>query len=426
MSLVVVLGMQWGDEGKGKVVDVIAEEADVVARFGGGANAGHTVWVGVEKYVTHILPSGVIRGKIGVLGNGMVIDPRALCQEIQDFAKQGLNLTPENLLLSSGAHIITPAHVLLDGALMQGKIGTTGRGIGPAYADKAARQGLRAGMMRDHKAFREAVRKHVSYQNVSYGLIYERVGFDPDAVVDEYAKFAERLAPYVQDTGKALAQYLSVGKKVLAEGAQGSLIDIDHGTYPFVTSSTTTIGGAFSGLGIGPQHLETIVGVVKAFQTRVGHGPMPTELFGEEAARLRGVKGEPGSEYGSTTGRDRRCGWLDIVLLRYAVRVNSVQELTITKLDVLSGFPHIKICTAYERNGQLYTDIPDGATADELSTFKPVYEDAQGWNENIGAVRSFYALPAPAWSYLRRIEALTDTKIKAVSVGPKRDQMFFV
>lgn len=424
MPLVVVLGMQWGDEGKGRVVDAIAKDADVVARFGGGANAGHTIWVEGKKYVTHLIPSGIIRGKIGVLGNGMVVDPRKLWQEMQSFAAQGLAISPQNLLLSSGAHIITPAHVIWDETMVQGKIGTTGRGIGPAYADKAARQGLRAGQMRDPKAFREAVRQQIISANFSSGLIYEKAGENPDAVADEYAKCAEHLAPYVQDTGRALAEYLDAGKQVLAEGAQGALIDIDHGTYPFVTSSTTTIGGAFSGLGIGPEHLETIIGVTKAYQTRVGHGPMPTELFGEDAARLRGVKGEPGSEYGATTWRDRRCGWLDPVLLRYAMRVNGVKDLVLTKLDFLSGFSNIKICTAYERNGRLYNDLPDGA--DDLSQFRPVYEDVQGWDEDISKARDISDLPVNAKRYLRRIEHFSGAKIKAVSVGPERDQIFFV
>lgn len=424
MGLIVVLGMQWGDEGKGRIVDALSEEADVVARFGGGNNAGHTIWVGDKKYVTHLIPAGIVRDKICVLGNGMVINPRKLCEEMKSFVDQGLTITPQNFMISSGAHLITPFHEYWDGVMVKGKLGTTGQGIGPAYADKAARQGLRAGQMRDPKVFREAVRQQISQLNVSSGLIYEKAGFDPDAVADEYAQLAEYLAPYVQDTGWVIHDHLLHRSTVLAEGAQGALIDIDHGTYPFVTSSSTTIGGVFTGLGVGVEHLETVVGVTKAYQTRVGNGPMPTELFGAEAARLRGVKGEPGAEYGATTGRDRRCGWLDLVLLRYAVRVNGVKYLALTKLDVLSGLSHIKICTAYERKGRVYSDLPDGA--DDLSQFKPVYEDIQGWDEDISQVRRLFALPAAAWFYLRRIESLTGTEIKAVSVGPERDQIFFV
>lgn len=424
MSLVVIVGAQWGDEGKGKVVDLYTEHADVVARWGGGANAGHTMWVNGKKYITHLIPSAVIRGKICVLGNGMVVDPRALWQEMQSFAAQGLSLSPQNLLLSSGAHIVTPAHIVWDEIGAQGKLGTTGRGIGPAYEGKVARHGLRAALMRDPKDFREKVYHHLWNEMMRFHFLYGRTNLDARAIADEYAQCAEHLAPYVQDAGKVLAGYLAAGKIVLAEGAQGTLIDIDHGTYPFVTSSSPTIGGVFSGLGIGPKHLQSIIGVVKAFQTRVGKGPMPTELFNEEAARLRGVKGEPGSEYGATTGRDRRCGWLDLVALRYAVRVNSITELVLTKLDVLSGLENIKICTAYECNGRSYTDVPD--SAEDWERYKPVYEDVRGWEGKIGSVRHFFDLPAGAQFYVRRVATLAGVKVAAVSVGPERDQMFMV
>ena len=433
MPLVVILGAQWGDEGKGKVVDLYAEHADVVARFGGGANAGHTLWVNGKKYVTHLIPSGIVRGRPCLLGNGMVIDPRVLWQEMQDFIQQGLAVSPQNLIISSGAHIVTPAHIHLDEITAKAKLGTTGRGIGPAYEAKAARRGLRAGLMRDPKAFRQAVFDHSIESMVrnyrvgskeSFALVYREWEREADAIADEYAAYAERLAPHVQDTGDILHRYLEGGKTVIAEGAQGALIDIDHGTYPYVTSSTTTIGGVFSGLGIGPRHLQKIVGVVKAFQTRVGNGPMPTELFGDKAAWLRGVKGEPGSEYGATTGRDRRCGWLDLVALRYAIRVNSINELVLTKLDVLSGLDNIKICTAHEYNGRPYADVPDGA--EDWDKYKPVYEDVRGWDGKIDKARHFFDLPAGARFYVRRIECLTGVKVAVISVGPERDQTFEV
>ena len=423
-NLDVILGAQWGDEGKGRVVDAASEEADVVARFGGGANAGHTIWVGGKKYVTHLIPSGIIRDKICMLGNGMVIDPRTLLQEIQEFASQGLVVWPKNLLLSSGAHIITPAHILLDKIASQGKLGTTGRGIGPAYEAKARRVGLRVMLMKNPPAFREAVRKHISDCNEFFVRMHGVDALDADAIAQEYFECAEHLLPYIKDVSRLLYGYLRSGFKVLAEGAQGALIDVDHGTYPFVTSSTTTIGGVFSGLGIGAEHLGRVIGVVKAFQTRVGNGPMPTELFGEQAARLRGVKGDPGSEYGATTGRDRRCGWLDLAALQYAIRVNGISELALTKLDVLSSLKNIKICTAYELNGSSCSVISDGA--DDWGIFRPLYEDVVGWDTDVSQARSLRDLPGAARFYVGRIEQLVGVRVRSVSVGPEREQMFSI
>src|SRR5574341_1510758 len=354
MPLDIIIGAQWGDEGKGRITDLLAERAQVVARYSGGDNAGHTVTVGRQIFKLHLLPCGVVHpGTVGVLGNGMVVNPARLLEEMERLAQLGLDVSPERIKISGAAHLITPAHVALDRADEASRsesgdrIGTTGRGIGPAYTDKNARRGLRAELLLDPEHLGDRVAEHVRRANVTLEKLYGQPPLDPAAVAADYAAHARYLAAYITDTSLSLHQRLSEGALVLAEGAQGTLLALDHGTYPYVTSSSPTSGGAFSGLGLGPTFANRIIGVTKAFQTRVGEGPFHTEAFGAEAERLRGTGENPWDEFGTTTGRPRRCGWLDLVLLRYAVRVNGLTELALTKLDVLSGLSTVRLCTAY-------------------------------------------------------------------------------
>jgi len=432
MPLNIILGAQWGDEGKGRVTDLLAAEAHLTARYSGGDNAGHTVTVGEQIFKLNLLPSGLVQpGVIGVLGNGMVINPARLLTEMASLQALGVEVSPARLKLSSGAHLITPAHVALDkadearratiGTGGLGKIGTTGRGIGPAYTDKTARRGLRAELLLDPEHLGDRVAEHIQAANILLEKIYGHAPLDPTVVAAEYAEYARKLAPYITDTSLYLHQQLKAGQIVLAEGAQGTLLDIDHGTYPFVTSSTPTTGGVFTGLGIGPGFAQRIIGVTKAFQTRVGEGPFPTEAFGTEAERLRGTGSNPWDEFGTVTRRPRRCGWLDLVLLRYAIRVNGFTELTLTKLDVLSGLEAVKLCVAYTAHGTTYTELPLGPT--DLAPFSPVYETFPGWAEVVGEVRAFSDLPPAAQTYIRRIEQLTEVPVRMVSVGPERSQI---
>ena len=438
MPLHIVVGAQWGDEGKGRITDLLAAEAHINARYSGGDNAGHTVTVdspgGARVFKLHLLPSGLIHPHVtGVLGHGMVINPARLLDEMDTLRGLGLDLSPERVRVSAAAHLITPAHIALDqadeaaraeaarGGDADGKIGTTGRGIGPAYTDKTARRGLRAELMLDPERLGDRVADHIRAANLRLERLYGQPALDPLAVAAEYTAHARLLAPYLTDTSLYLHQRLREGAAVLAEGAQGTLLDLDLGTYPFVTSSSPTSAGAFVGLGVGPQFAGRIIGVTKAFQTRVGEGPFPTEAFGAEAERLRGTGANPWDEFGTTTGRPRRCGWLDLVLLRYAIRVNGLSELVLTKLDVLSGLDEVRLCTAYEAAGRTHAELPLGPA--DLGPFRPIYETMPGWAEDISGARTLADLPPAARHYLRRIEDLTGVPISLISVGPERSQI---
>lgn len=427
MPATILIGAQWGDEGKGRVADWLAAEADVVARFAGGDNAGHTVVVGGSVVKLHLVPSGILHPHVAcVLGNGMVINPVNLLKEMDGLAAQGINISPERLIISTKAHLITPVHIALDSASEKERgdqaIGTTLRGIGPAYMDKTGRRGIRSGQMADIEAFADALYASIEETNKSFvkqGL----QPLDAQRVTTDYLEAAARLQPYLRDTTVYLNDRLKNGARVLCEGAQGTLLDVDHGDYPFVTSSSPTAGGALTGLGFGPRHVDKVVGVAKCFSTRVGSGPMPTELQGALAERLRGTGENFWDEFGTTTGRPRRCGWLDAVVLRYAVQVNGFTELVLTKLDVLSGFDELKIAVAYKIDGVQY-DFPP-STIKDLERAEPVYETLLGWSQDISKARQNKDLPDAACTYIQRISELCETPIRVVSVGPERDQLVY-
>jgi adenylosuccinate synthase len=407
-------------------VDYLASQADVVARYNGGDNAGHTVTVGPQTFKLHLIPSGIIHAQtIGVMGNGMVIFPATLLSEIEMLRSAGIKVDPSRLCISFAAHLITPAHRALDAAQEkargQGQIGTTGRGIGPAYTDKTARRGLRMQDMLDPQAFHQKMLAHVQDVNHQLMALYHADPLDAEAMAQQYDEYARVLSPYIGDGGALVWKTLQKGGRVLAEGGQGTLLDLDHGTYPFVTSSTPTAAGAFVGLGVGVTRDVRVVGITKAFQTRVGAGPFPTEVFGDEATLLRGTGSKPWDEFGTTTGRPRRVGWLDGVLLRYAARINGLSEIFLTKMDVLSGFDEIWLCTAYRAGGKEYEELPMGPA--DLAPFEPVYETLPGWKEDISAVRDWKQLPLSAQRYIRRIEEICGVPVSEVSVGPEREQV---
>jgi adenylosuccinate synthase len=426
MPLQIIVGAQWGDEGKGRIVDWFAAGADFSARYNGGDNAGHTVTVGKSIFKLHLIPAGILHPQVvAVLGNGMVINPHTLFEEMEKLDQLGMHPSPERLRISYAAHLITPAHQALDKALEtargKGSIGTTGRGIGPAYTDKATRGGLRLGDMLSPE-FGERVGEAVAETNLTLGM-YAAPTLDPAPICAQYREYAERLKPYIADVSIELDSAMRAGKTILVEAAQGTLLDLDFGTYPFVTSSSTTAPGALTGLGLGlgAAHSASVIGVVKAFQTRVGSGPFPTELSGDLATRLRGNGANPWDEYGTTTGRPRRVGWLDGTLLRYAVRINGINALAVTKLDILSGLENISLCTAYRRDGKTLTDLPFGPA--DLSPYEPVYEELAGWQEDLSTLRKWRALPTAAKIYLERLESLAGVPIRLVSVGPEREQV---
>jgi adenylosuccinate synthase len=425
MPATILIGAQWGDEGKGRVADWLAAEADVVARFAGGDNAGHTVYVNGKVFKLHLVPSGILHDRVVcVLGNGMVINPVNLVKELDELAAMGVDVSPERLMISTRAHIISPAHVALDRAteIARGAnaIGTTLRGIGPAYLDKTARQGIRTGQMLNVEEFADALHQAVERANVSLsGQKLDLLDADKSAL--DYVQAAARLQPYLRDTSVYLNKRLKEGARVLCEGAQGTMLDVDHGDYPYVTSSSPTVGGALTGLGIGPRYVDRVVGIAKCFSTRVGGGPMPSELGGELANRLRGTGQNFWDEYGTTTGRPRRCGWLDIVTLRYAAQLNGFTELFLTKLDILSGFEELNIAVAYEIDGTIY-DYPPSSIS-ELERATPIYETMPGWSEDIGSILREEDLPQTARDYIRRIGELCETPVRVVSVGPARDQL---
>ena len=424
MPITIAVGTQWGDEGKGRVVDLLSDTADLVARFNGGDNAGHTVTVGPTTFKLHLVPSGIIHPQtVCLMGNGMVINPLSFLSEIEALTAAGVDASPARLFVSQAAHLITPAHRLLDqaqeAARGAGRIGTTGRGIGPAYVDKTARSGLRAGDILDEAGLPARVKEHVEQADRLIRQLYHGDSIDVAAISATFVEKARRMAPYICDTGAIARKNLAAGKYLLAEGAQGALLDLDQGTYPFVTSSCTTATGLFGGLGIGIQPVQRVVGITKAFQTRVGDGPFPTELFDEMALRLRGTGANPWDEYGTTTGRPRRVGWLDGVLLRYVVEISGITELAVTKLDILSGLPSLKICTAYTLGSQ-----PAGEFAvARLGEYQPVYEDLPGWSEDVTTARRLQDLPPAARAYLRRLEDIAGVPVSLVSVGAERDQV---
>ncbi|MGQ9552901.1 MAG: adenylosuccinate synthase [Anaerolineae bacterium] len=424
MSATVIVGAQWGDEGKGKITDMLAGEADVVVRYQGGDNAGHTVVYDTWTLKLHQIPSGILHdGTLCVLGGGMVVNPRTLLQEMDSLREEGAFRA--SLLISGRAHLIMPYHILLDGAsetrLGSTMIGTTRRGIGPAYQDKAARIGLRAyDMLLSSDEFATKVRQAVADKNVLLERVYGTSPLDAEGVTQEFVGYADRLRPYIGDDSLAINQALAQGKKVLLEGAQGILLDVDHGTYPYVTSSSTVLGGALAVLGLSPRYIGRVIGVAKAYQTRVGEGPFPTEQLGEVGARLRGMGQNLWDEFGTTTGRPRRCGWLDLVSVRYSARVSGITELAITKLDILSGLDNVKVCVGYRLDGNtLDSFVPQVET---LARVTPMYEELPGWCESLREVRRFAELPKSAQAYIHFIEEATGLPVSLITVGPERDQ----
>ena len=419
MPAIVLVGAQWGDEGKGKATDLLGGAVDYVVRYQGGNNAGHTVVIGDEKYALHLLPSGVLTpGCTPVIGNGVVIDPSVLFQELDDLAARGVDTS--RLLISANAHLITPYHRTIDKVterfLGKSRIGTTGRGIGPTYADKVNRIGVRVQDVFDPKILRQKVEGALEQKNQLLVKVYNRRALSVDTVVEEYVGYADRLRPYVVDTSRVLNQALDDGKVVLLEGAQGTLLDLDHGTYPFVTSSSPTAGGACAGSGIGPARITKVVGILKAYTTRVGSGPFPTELHDQWGEHLR----KAGGEVGVTTGRDRRCGWFDAVIARYATRVNGLTDIFLTKLDVLSGMERIPVCVAYDVDGVRHDEMP--MTQTEFHHAKPIFEWLDGWWEDIGDAKTVGDLPASARRYVETVEELAGAPVAAVGVGPDRTQ----
>jgi adenylosuccinate synthase len=417
----IVLGSQWGDEGKGKIVDYLAADADVVARYQGGANAGHTVVHDGRKFILHLLPAGVLWPKtVCVIGAGVVVDPVALLNEVQQVEAAGISLQGR-LFVSHQAHLIMPYHKLLDQVYEsqadRPRIGTTGRGIGPAYVDKVARTGIRIVDLLDREFLREKIRANVEDKNRILARIYQAQELDVDAIVEEYLAFDQKIDPYVKDVSVLLHEAVHAGKKIILEGAQGTLLDVDMGTYPYVTSSNPTAGGACTGLGLGPRAVDHVMGIIKAYTTRVGEGPFPTELGpADDGVNLR----ERGDEYGATTGRPRRCGWFDGVVARFSARVNSVDAWAITKLDVLTGLNPLKVCVGYEDGERTYRHFPSDSRT--LSRVRPVYEELPGWTESLENVRSWSELPAAAKDYLEFIQEFTGVPASIISVGPSRTQ----
>lgn len=428
MPLHIIIGSQWGDEGKGRITDLLAEQVEIVARFSGGDNAGHTVTIGRDVFKLHLIPSGIIHpGVLCLLGNGVVINPRVLLAEMAGLRARGVDVSAERLLISRNAHLITPAHIALDRAAEQqrgaDKIGTTLRGIGPAYADKTARSGLRAHLLAEPEALAEAIYQHINEKNRLLEQLYGAEPLAAEAIAADYHTYAQQLAPHLTDGSHLLHEALRAGRTVLAEGAQGSLLDLDHGSYPFVTSSSPLAGGALLGLGVGPRAVSKVIGVAKAFSSRVGSGPLVTELSGPAAERLRGSGANPWDEYGTTTGRPRRVGWLDCVVLRYSARLNTFSELVLTKLDILSGLETIPVCVAYDCDGQRLDYLPADHTL--LARCRPIYAHLPGWTEDLTALTAWDDLPAAARAYVAFVEAQVETPISIVSVGPARRHTIF-
>ncbi len=424
MSSVAVFGSQWGDEGKGKIVDMLAEKADAIVRFQGGNNAGHTLVVEGEQCILHLIPSGVLHsGKICLIGNGVVLDPEVFCKELDTLAAKGIDVSPSRMMVSKKTHLILPYHRQMDNCREsvrsdRNKIGTTGRGIGPCYEDKMSRVGIRAADLADKELLLAKIKRALEEKNVLFKNLYGLEPMDPQEIFDGLQETAERVIPYVGDVSTVIQETTRGGGMVLFEGAQGTHLDIDHGTYPFVTSSNTVISSAASGSGSAPSEISRVIAVVKAYTTRVGGGPFATELFDADGDYMQ----SKGGEFGATTGRKRRCGWLDLVALRESVRLNGPTELAVTKLDVLSGLKELKICTSYNYRGKSILHPPQEQNG--MAHVEPVYETMPGWSEEITGVRSWDELPSQAKAYLARMEEVLGVKIGIVSVGPDRAQTF--
>ena len=419
MPAVVVIGTQWGDEGKGKIVDHLAEQADVVVRYSGGSNAGHTVVVNDKSYKLQLLPSGILyKGKTCVVGNGVVVAPESIIKEIRGMQERGIDVS--GLRISDRAHVVMPYHKKLDAlqeeALGDAKIGTTKNGIGPCYMDKAARVGIRVTDLMVAEVFEKKLARNMAEKNKLFTAVYGAEPLDYETVLNEYKEYAKILAPYVTDTATLLHQTIARGEKILFEGAQATFLDLDHGTYPFVTSSNPVAGGVCTGAGIGPKAINTVVGVVKAYSTRVGEGPFPTELLDEIGDNIRAR----GHEYGTVTGRPRRCGWLDARVVRYAAMLNSLDYLAVTRLDILDELPSLNICVGYRYHGRLLDEIP--ASLKMLAEVEPVYEEMPGWQQDISGIRKYEELPLNARRYVERLSEVTGVPLGVVSVGPGRDQ----
>lgn len=422
MPVTCVIGTQWGDEGKGKIIDLVAERADVVVRYQGGANAGHTVQVGGEQFVFHLMPSGILHGKVNVIGNGLVVDPHQLLAEIDEFSERGVEVEG-NLFLSDMAHVVFPYHksmdVLAEGSRDDSKIGTTGRGIGPAYADRATRSGIRFAELYHEEHFGRRLRANVVEKNRMITAFGGDEQLDADAIFEEYREYARRLKPYVTNTVRLLQKALDAGRYVFVEGAQGLLLDVDFGTWPYVTSSNASTFGVAAGTGLSSRRIDEVSGVTKCYTTRVGEGPFPTEDEGESGERLR----QAGGEFGATTGRPRRCGWLDGVALRYAVDLLTCDSIALTKLDVLTGFDSIKVCTAYKVRGETIKEFPSDPVL--YGECEPVYEELPGWQENTRGARRFADLPVRAREYIEAVEAILRRPVGLISVGPDRDDTIY-
>ncbi len=418
MSVTILVGSQWGDEGKGKIVDILSDRYDIVARYQGGANAGHTIVIGDTEYILHLIPSGILReGRECVIGNGVVIDPNALLDEIKFLEKHGINIKGR-LFISQNAHLIMPYHKILDSIRESGdnKIGTTGRGIGPCYIDKYDRKGIRIVDLLNKKVLEEKIRTNIEEKNNIIKKLYDKEELDVDAIVEEYLAFDEAIDQYITDVPSYLDAAIKDGKSILMEGAQGALLDVDHGTYPYVTSSHPTSGGACTGVGIPPTQVTSVFGIVKAYTTRVGLGPFPTEMLGDEGEQLR----QWGHEFGATTGRPRRCGWFDAFLVNYSRMINGISKVAITKLDVLSNLDEIKVCIGYELNGKKLNSFP--TSVDILDKVTPIYETLPGWKTDITEIRNYEDLPAETKNYLGFISEKSGFEIGIISVGPKRSQ----
>jgi adenylosuccinate synthase len=418
MANIVIVGAQWGDEGKGKIVDLLTQYADTVVRFQGGNNAGHTIVLKGEKFVFHLMPSGILyENKKCIIGNGVVLDPAVLIEEIAEVKRKGYFKDDSQLMISEETHLILPYHRKIDVARERiFKIGTTGRGIGPAYEDKVARCGIRAVDLIDEKVFRKKLEENLIQKNIYLVQVLKEKSFEFSEIFDEYLLYKKELEKYVKDTLLVLHEDIRRGENILFEGAQGALLDVDHGTYPYVTASNTVAGNACAGSGIGPTMINSVIGVAKAYTTRVGEGPFPTELRDQLGEKIR----EMGGEYGATTGRPRRCGWFDAVVVNHSIRINGIREMAITKLDVLNNFEKIKLCVGYHLNGKVIHHVP--SNLEMLQSSEPVYEEVNGWDTEIKGARNFSDLPYNAQRYIRRIEELINTKITMISVGPERNE----
>lgn len=425
MPNVVVIGAQWGDEGKGRIVDLISEKVDIIVRYQGGNNAGHTIVIGEEKIILHHLPSGILRDdKLSVIGNGVVVDPKVLLSEINELVAAGYTADETNLIISERAHVIMPYHRAIDLAREsmngKGKIGTTGRGIGPVYEDKAARRGIKFADLIDPDSLSTRLKSVLEERNLYLTKVLGGEPIDFDEIFEEYAQYGRELKKFSCDVSTLLNDSISNGQNVLFEGAQGALLDIDFGTYPYVTSSSSGSGGASIGTGVGPTRIDTVLGIAKAYTTRVGEGPFPTEISGDLEEQLR----QAGGEFGATTGRSRRCGWFDAFAMKYAAQINGISWIALTKLDVLSGFEKIKVCVGYKYKGSELKTFP--STSHILEEIEPIYEEMEGWAEDISDAKELSELPEQAKKYLEKLEEVTGVPIYTVSLGPSREKIIFL